>query len=370
MFILIGLVFLLIYGVLVFYIGWSGWRWMRPVVSARFKLFYIVIISFLAISLILGRVFGSISILSMIGSYWLAVFSLLLLILPIAHLCIWLFRLTPLPRHKVQKWIGFITLATLLLLLGYGSYQAYNPVVREYNLHINKKVEGLDQLKIVMASDMHFGLLSGENHAKRMVSAINELQPDLVLYPGDIIDDDLDAYRNRDFVKILSGVNAKYGVFASLGNHDKYDGPIQDIIDTLEQSNLSVLYDENITINDQFTLVGRKDRTEKDRNPLSSLMAGIDKSKPLILLEHQPYDLGLANEQGIDLMVSGHTHRGQIAPAHLITKAIYENDWGYLQKGNMHSVVTSGYGFWGPPIRLGSGSEIVQITITFGEDNI
>jgi predicted MPP superfamily phosphohydrolase len=261
-------------------------------------------------------------------------------------------------------------LASLLILLGYGSYQAYSPVVKEYNVHINKKVDGLDQLKIVMASDMHFGLLSGEGHATKMVSLINELQPDLVLLPGDIIDDDLNAYRNRDFVNILSGIKAKYGVYASLGNHDKYDGPIQNIIDTLEQSNMSVLYDENITINDQFTLVGRKDRTEKDRKSLSSLMTGIDKSKPLILLEHQPYDLDIAQQEGIHLMVSGHTHRGQIAPAHLITNAIYENDWGYLQKGNMHSIVTSGYGFWGPPIRLGSRSEIVQINITFGEKNI
>lgn len=370
MFILIGLIFLLIYGVLVFYIGWSGWRWMRPVVSARFKLFYIVIIVFLALSLILGRVFGSFSILSMIGSYWLAIFSLLLLLLPIAHLCIWLFRLTPLPRHQVQKWIGFVTLASFLILLGYGSYQAYTPVVREYDIHINKNVNGLDKLKVVMASDMHFGLLSGEGHAKKMVSVINELQPDLVLYPGDIIDDDLDAYRNRDFVNILSGVTAKYGVYASLGNHDKFDGPVQDIIDTLEQSNLSVLYDENITINDQFTLVGRKDRTEQDRATLSSLMEGLDTTKPLILLEHQPYDLDIAQQEGIDLMVSGHTHRGQIAPAHLITRAIYENDWGYLQKDSMHSIVTSGFGFWGPPIRLGSQSEIVQINITFGEKNI
>jgi predicted MPP superfamily phosphohydrolase len=95
-------------------------------------------------------------------------------------------------------------------------------------------------------------------------------------------------------------------------------------------------------------------------------MSTVDHSKPVIVLDHQPYDLGIAADNGVDLIVSGHTHRGQIAPANLITSAIFENDWGYLQKGSLHSVVTSGFGFWGPPIRIGSQSEIVLINLKFG----
>ncbi|ASA19450.1 metallophosphoesterase [Paenibacillus donghaensis] len=370
MFILLGIAFLLIYGVLVFYIGWSGWRWMKPVVSARFKLLYIITLVFLALSLILGRMFGSISLLSIIGSYWLAVFSLLLLLLPIVHLMVWLTRLTRLPHHQVQKWAGFLTLAALISLIIYGSYQAYSPVVRVYDVKISKQAGELDTLNIVMASDMHFGLLSDEAHAKRMVERINALRPDLVLYPGDLIDDNLDAYRNRDFAEILSGVQAKYGVYASLGNHDKFDGPIQEIIDELERSKMTVLYDESVQIPGGVTLVGRKDRTETDRAELATLLQDTDSAHPLLLLEHQPHndDLELARQNGIDLMVSGHTHRGQIAPAHLITQAIYENDWGLLQKGSFHSIVTSGFGFWGPPLRIGSRAEIVQINVTFEQE--
>jgi uncharacterized protein len=93
------------------------------------------------------------------------------------------------------------------------------------------------------------------------------------------------------------------------------------------------------------------------------LMEGVDLSRPVVLLDHQPYELDAAREAGIDLMVSGHTHRGQVAP--LVTKWIYENDWGLLQEESFTSIVTSGYGFWGPPIRLGSRSELVVIEVRF-----
>lgn len=173
MFVLAGILFLVVYGLLVFYIGWSGWSWMKPVVSARFRWFYIIAIVFLAVSFILARLFGSISFLSVIGSYWLAIFSLLLLILPVIHLTLWLLRLMRIPRHHSQKWAGAVTLVLLLSTMAYGIFNAYSPVVREYSIQIDKKVEGIDSLNIVMAADMHFGLLSGPGHAKRMVEEIN-----------------------------------------------------------------------------------------------------------------------------------------------------------------------------------------------------
>ncbi len=364
MFVLIGILFLIIYGLLVFYIGWSGWSWMRPVVSARFKIAYIAIMVFLASSFILGRLFGDFSILSMIGSYWLGIFALLLLMLPIVHLSIWLLRLTALPRHRVQKWAGSLTLLTLLALIAYGSYNAYSPVVREYTVTLDKKVEGLEGLNIVMASDMHFGLLSGKAHAQRMVEQINALNPDLVLYPGDLVDDNLDVYLRSGIDEVLRGIEAPYGVYASLGNHDK---PPAEVAAALERSNMKVLLDESVVVDGKLVLVGRKDKTESDRVSVEELMASVDQSLPVIMLEHQPYDLDIAAAGGVDLMVSGHTHRGQIAPAHLVTRAIYENDWGYVRKGDFHSVVSSGYGFWGPPLRIGSRAEIVQIHVKFGE---
>ncbi|WP_256762024.1 metallophosphoesterase [Cohnella sp. WQ 127256] len=361
MFIVIGLVFIVVYALVVFYIGWSGWAWMKPLHSRRFRLIYIISLVFLASSFILARVFNGSTILSIIGSYWLTMFSLLIMLLPIVHLTVWLTKLTSLPRHRVQKWAGSFTLVTLLLLIGYGSFNAYSPVVRTYDISVDKVGPESREFNIVMASDMHFGYLSGKKHAIRMVEEINALKPDIVLFPGDIIDDDIVPYQNKGIGEILAQIEAPYGVYASLGNHDKFEGEMDELIALLEQSNMKVLYDESVTLNGWLTLIGSKDHSDKKRVGVAELMDGVDHSNAIVLLDHQPYGLDTAQQLGIDLMVSGHTHRGQIAPAHLITQRLFENDWGHLQKESFHSIVSSGYGFWGPPIRIGSRSEIVQI---------
>ncbi|MNO57973.1 putative metallophosphoesterase [compost metagenome] len=364
MFILIAIVIVLLYALLVFYIGWSSWKWMKPLVSARFKWFYIIALLFMSSSFIWSR-FVSAPFFSVVGWFWLAFFSISLLIVPVVHLALWLIRLTSLPCHRILKWTGAAALIVIVSLIFYGSFNAYSPIVRKYEVNIDKPAGNLKELNIVMASDMHFGLLSGRKHAERMVEIINELKPDLVLYPGDIIDDDLDAYLNKGIDKIISNVKSTYGVYASLGNHDKNRGNMEQLIAALERSNMDVLYDESVVVNDELIIVGRKDKTEQDRASLAELMTGISTDLPIILLDHQPYEFDKAVQNGVDLMLSGHTHRGQIAPAHLITQAMYENDWGLLQKDSFYSIVSSGYGFWGPPIRIGSRSEIVQISVRF-----
>jgi predicted MPP superfamily phosphohydrolase len=364
MFVVVIIVALLIYSLLVYYISWSGWSFIKRYNTKWFKWIYIGCVVLLSTSLILGRIGEGAVFLQIVGAYWLMIFCLLLLLLPIVHLSMWLLSLTNLSRHHVKRLAGIVTLATLISCITYGSFNVYSPVVRTYEIEIENAAFANEKLNIVMAADMHFGHLSGKNHAKQLVEQINALHPDLVLFPGDIIDDDIRPYLNKGIGDILGGIESTYGVYASLGNHDKYDGTMEELIALLKQSNMTVLYDESITIADQFTLIGRKDKSDSDRAQLAELLEGIDRTQPLFLLDHQPYELGVAADQGIDLMVSGHTHRGQIAPAHLITRLLYENDWGYLLKGSMHSIVTSGYGFWGPPIRIGSRSEIVQIVVT------
>ncbi len=365
MFILILIIALLIYGGLVYYIGWRGYRWLRPESSSRrFKILYSLIFIVAASSFIIGRISG-ITLLNIIGAYWMACFYLLLLLVPLAHLTVILLRLTRLHRPKTQLWAGIITLGLLITFMVYGTYSAYSPVVRSYDIKMDKGSSSLDNLHIVMAADTHFGLLSGKNHAERLVKKVNELNPDLILLPGDLFDDDVQPFLDQKIDRILSQLEAPYGVYASLGNHDKHDGTMQELIKALEGGAITVLYDEQIEVKEELTLIGRKDRTEQDRLPLEKLMSEVNLDKPAILLEHQPYDLDIAQKEGIDLMVSGHTHKGQIFPGNLITGSIYENDWGYLKKEQMHTIVTSGFGFWGPPLRIGTRSEIVSIHVQF-----
>ncbi|MHA6482466.1 metallophosphoesterase [Paenibacillus sp. strain BS8-2] len=369
MFIVLGIVFIALYGLIVFYIGWSGWRWIKPAVSHRFRLFYIITLVFLASSLILSRVVAGSAILSIIGSYWLAVFSLLALLLPLVHLTVWITRLTRLPRHAVQKWSGITTLIVLVALLVYGSFQAFTPTVRDYSITIDKKGPEKGELHIVMASDMHFGYLSDKRHAERMVKEINDLSPDIVLLPGDIVDDDIVPYKHQGIGNTLSKIQAPLGVYASLGNHDRFKGDTEELISLIEESGIDVLYDETIDVGGWLKLVGRKDYSDTERAELATLLNGQDLSSPVIMLEHQPVEFDIAEQHGIDLILSGHTHYGQVAPGNLITEMLFENDWGHLQKGRMHSIVSSGFGFWGPPIRIGSQAEIVSIRVHFSGSN-
>lgn len=365
MFILILLIAMLLYGAIVYYIGRVGYRWIRPESSSRrFKVLYIIIVGLTASSFIVGRMSG-LTFVNIVGAYWMACLYMLILLVPLAHITVILLRFTRLPRKRTQKWAGYVTLGLLISFLGYGSFNAYSPVVNNYEITIEKGSSSLDNLTIAMAADTHFGLLSGKAHAERFVKEMNALHPDLILLPGDIFDDDIQPFLDQKIDQILTKLEAPYGVYASLGNHDKHDGTMQELIDALERSGIHVLYDDTVDIEEQLTLIGRKDKTDRDRLPLNALMNGVDLTKPTILIDHQPYELGIAEQEGIDLMVSGHTHGGQVFPGNLITNAMYENDWGHLQKERMHSIVTSGFGFWGPPIRIGTRSEIVNIHVQF-----
>ncbi|MGM9925341.1 MAG: metallophosphoesterase [Bacillus sp. (in: firmicutes)] len=357
-----AIVVLVVYNLLSFYIGRMVQKWMNPTPSKRFAWPYYITLFLLANAFLIGTITG-IDIIRALGAYWFAWFYIFIFSIPVIHIAVALLRFSKLPRRIVEKWAGIASVLILVLVFSYGTYNAYNPVVRTYEVGISNEGKAKNQLNIAMIADTHFGVLSNKAHAQRMVEEINALNPDLVLFPGDIVDDRIDSYREQGIEKVIAELKSTYGVYVSLGNHDK--GDTAKLIDVLKASGMKVLYDETEVIADSITLIGRKDKTEDSRLPVSALMESVDATKPVILLDHQPYELDIARKEGVDLMVSGHTHRGQVAPFQLLTQRIYENDWGYLQKGSLHSVVSSGYGFWGPPIRTNSRSEIVQIKLTY-----
>lgn len=205
-----------------------------------------------------------------------------------------------------------------------------------------------------------------------MVNKINELNPDLVLIPGDIIDSKLEPFVKEKMNDNFKRIKSKYGVYACLGNHDGMRSKVEDVVKNFEGAGINVLRDKAILIDNSFYVIGRDDLTQQlstkvKRKDLSYITKDLDKSKPLLLMDHQPKNLNDAENQSIDLQVSGHTHRGQLFPASIITNRIFELDYGYLEKNNSKFIVSSGYGTWGPQVRLGSRSEIVEIDIKFME---
>jgi hypothetical protein len=202
-----------------------------------------------------------------------------------------------------------------------------------------------------------------------IVDKINQLEPDIILIPGDMIDEDIAPVLQTNVGDILMQLNAKYGVFASTGNHE-YIGGVLKAKEYLAAHNISVLSDTAELIDDSFYIVGREDVTIKtfinqNRKPLKDILETADTSKPMILLDHQPLKLSQASGNGIDLQLSGHTHHGQLWPFNYITKAIFEISWGYGKKGDTHYYVSSGVGGWGPPIRTVNRPEIISIKLSF-----
>jgi uncharacterized protein len=227
-----------------------------------------------------------------------------------------------------------------------------------------------DSLTIVAASDLHLGVINAEARTQLFVDKINAQQPDFVLLAGDIVDGALAPVTRRQLGKILAQIKSKYGVYAVTGNHE-YIGTVDASVQYLEEHGIRVLRDEMIEV-EGLNIVGREDLSYnraagRQRKTLPEMLAGLDQSKPIIMMDHQPFHLEQAEEAGVDFQLSGHTHHGQFFPINLITNRVYEVSWGYKKKTNTHVYVSCGAGTWGPPVRIGSTPEIMRITMRFAQ---
>lgn len=242
----------------------------------------------------------------------------------------------------------------------------------------NKKRVGLDittekslelvggSLRIVVISDLHLGYGIGPGELRRWVDRINSENADVILIAGDMVDSSTRPLWDRDMASAINGLRSKYGTYAALGNHE-YIAGIDKSLKFINHTDVRLLRDEVVEIEGAFYIVGRDDRTNGSRASLEELTGPLDKTKPIILLDHQPYALSEASECGVDVQFSGHTHRGQVWPASLITRAMYENDHGYTYANDTHYYVSSGLGIWGGKFRIGTRSEYVLVNITSGK---
>ncbi|MDQ0268195.1 metallophosphoesterase [Cytobacillus purgationiresistens] len=359
--ILVFLAFICLYGSICFYIGVNGWGWLKATFSFKYKKSYIAVISFLSISFFASFALSS-PLLEMVGGYWLVVVGYSLLLLPIANLIYFVTK-------KKRKWkmgLGWTIVIFFMFVFIYGSFNAWTPVVREYDIAVDKEVKGKNkELKILMASDLHLGTIVGNNHLEKLVKIVNDERPDIIFLPGDIINDDITSYVEEEMRTTMEKLAAPLGVYATPGNHDYYGGDNEDIKAELEDIGIPFLMDEVTDIEGQLTIIGREDYSNRDRKSLELLLKDVDMTQPVIVLDHQPREITKTQKLGVDMIFSGHTHRGQLAPAHLITQRMYENDWGYLKKEQLHSFTSSGFGLWGPALRIGSQSEVMVINVTF-----
>lgn len=371
--------FVLIYGFSNYYIALRGWQALAPH-SRPWALVWVSSVTILASLFLAARLAARVlsdgvpRIMMYAGSYWMAAWYYLLLLFILIDILRFLIWISPLPAFPWAQWRFpvFVAVSGLVsCLLIYGSWNAWHPVIRNYTLDLPKKNSDLNELNLVMVSDIHLGWIVGVDRLNTMVNTVNRLHPDLVLLVGDILDEGVDPQAEHEIPGILGRLTSPLGSYAVLGNHEYISGQADKLPAYLGAGGVTLLRDQSLRIGRSLYLIGRDDRSRNGRQgvkrkDLSELVNNIDSSSlPVILMDHQPFNLEEAQADRIDLQVSGHTHLGQMFPNQFITHAIYEDDWGYLRKGKLQVVVSCGFGTWGPPIRIGNRPEIVNIHIRF-----
>ncbi len=262
-------------------------------------------------------------------------------------------------HHNIYGTLGIALLIIGIFTYGNTNYHHKKKVMLDVNID---KPMGRP-LRIVGISDLHLGYTIGRDEAAKWVDMINKKKPDMVLIAGDIIDSDTRPDMEDKVYEELRRIEAPLGVYACLGNHDYYAG-VKQSAEFIELSGITLLKDTAVLVDNRFYVIGRDDRTNPKRKSLSDIVSGLDKSKPMILLDHQPYQLEEAQNEGIDLQFSGHTHNGQVFPVNLITGSLYERSYGYIKKGETNIYVSSGIGLWGGKFRIGTSSEFVLFNVT------
>lgn len=346
---------ILLYSSISAYLGWNLKKWLESIHLFRWSIVYWVVFFLIAFSFIIGRMHHLFSSFSIIGNYWMFFFEYGLIICIITNLLV---TFTPLKNIAV---IGSVAIGLLIVLFAIGTYNAYSPVVRNLEISIDKSGE---PLRFVVASDFHLGVLSHKKHLQKFVDLSNEANPDAVLLVGDLVDDDPVWFVEDGMNEVMKQLRATYGVYGVLGNHEYYGGKIPLLVEEMNDSNVQILMDETILVGNRFYLTGQEDVTNKKRLPILELKPE-NGQVPWIVMNHTPNDLELPSQAKVDLHLSGHTHLGQLWPNNFITDKIFELDYGHMKKADMHALISSGFGFWGPPTRIGSRSELWVVDIKF-----
>ena len=378
-FYLIITIILTIYLAANYYIGCRGWQALKMNSSSLHGRCYKLTVSLLALSYPLSRLGETglpstfIDNLTLIGSYWLGMLYYLFIITLFLDLLRainkrWLFLSPKIINHPTI--IVALICCTTVSLVTYGAWNARHPVTMNYDITIPKTAGSQETLQVVMVSDIHLSTIIDNRRLTRLVNRINQLEPDIVLFAGDMIDDKVNVLINQPMIENFARLRPKLGTYAILGNHEYFDQKPDMFIEYLKQGHVHVLRDHWLLIANSFYLVGRDDLAKErytglHRQDLATIMMGINHTLPIILLDHQPHNLQDGVTEGVDLQLSGHTHLGQFFPNNLLTKMLYEVDWGYLRKESMQIIVSCGLGTWGPPIRISNHPEIVNITIHF-----
>ena len=268
--------------------------------------------------------------------------------------------------HPYITGIAVLLFTAVYLCIGW--YLAHGLFRTEYDLTTDKEL-GQDMLKVVLIADSHIGaVFDGEGFAERM-KKIQEEEPDILVISGDYVDSSTNREDMIRSCQALGEFRTSYGIYYVFGNHDRgrnygsftYD----ELKEELRKNHVTVLEDETALVHDAFYVVGRMDKSVRDRKSASEMLAGLDPGRYQIMLDHQPGDYEAEAAAGVDLVLSGHTHGGQMIPINKVGEWIGVNDrtYGYEKRQNTEFIVTSGIADWALWFKTGTKSEYVVLNL-------
>jgi len=261
------------------------------------------------------------------------------------------------------SWFGILCLALAVIVSVYGTVHASTILIKNVNVALPNLPAKWQGKKAVWISDIHLGDVYGQNFSKEIVAKINDLDPDIVFIGGDLYDGV--KVNESAIIEPFAGLHPALGTYFITGNHEEFrdDGSYLKAVKNL---GIHILNDEMVVI-DGLQLIGVDDRDSTNPAKFQEILFSlkINKNEASILLKHQPFQLGEAESAGISMQISGHTHKAQMFPLNIFTHFLFKGyDYGLKMLGNMAVYTSSGVGTWGPPLRVGSDSEIVVFTFS------
>lgn len=305
-----------------------------------------------------------------LSSYWMGFFVYLLLFMLLAD---GLYMFAKCIFHpSLLRSISVLT--AVVLAIGTSGYGVWNTnILRQVSYDITlTSDQSAREMKLVLISDLHLGAVGSEKRLDKIVQTINAQKPDVICIAGDFFDNDFTAIRSpQKAAQTLKKLKATHGVYVCPGNHDSGQ-TVERMIRFWEECNIQLLADEFVLIDEQLVLAGRLDPSPiggfdgRTRTALDQLLAAVPQNLPVIMMDHNPASAA-SYDSRVSLVLSGHTHKGQIFPGSLFTRSMYDVDHGYWQKDafSPHVIVSSGVGTWGMPMRVGTHSEIVTIHLRY-----